>query len=59
MQITATFILTADVEGWAQARKCTTEQAEAEIFRYLGSVMDPMLDGQTYLTLDSAAVIES
>ncbi len=59
MEITVTFTVTADVEGWARARKVTVDEAVREIFEYLGGLPVNPLAGQTYLTHDSTAVIES
>lgn len=58
MKIAATFVIDADVEGWARARKITVDEATKEIFEYLGSIADNPLAGQAFLTLDSATVME-
>jgi len=59
MEITVTFTVKADVDGWARTRRITTDEAEREIFEYLAGIPENPISGQTYLTLDSTAVIES
>ena len=56
MLIAATYVINADVEGWAQAKGITTEKAEEEIFEYLGTI--EFVGGQTFLKLESIAVME-
>ena len=56
MQIAATYVINADVEGWAQAKGITPEVAEEEIFKYLGTI--EFVGGQTFLALESVAVMQ-
>lgn len=60
MEITVTFVVKADVDGWAKAKGCTTnDYAEAEIMDYLANIVPDQLKGQTFLTFDSVVAIES
>ena len=60
MEITVTFVVKADVDGWAKAKDCTTnDYAEAEIMDYLANIVPDQLKGQTFLTFDSIVAIES
>ena len=56
MQIAATYVINADIEGWAQAKGITPEAAEEEIFKYLGSI--EFVGGQTFLVLDTVTIMQ-
>lgn len=59
MEITVTFVVKADVDGWAKVRGITDEYAKAEIMDYLANIAPDQLKSQTFLTFDSVAAIES
>jgi hypothetical protein len=56
MMIAATYVIKADIEGWAQAKGITPDAAEEEIFGYLTTI--EFVGGQTFLALDSVTVME-
>lgn len=56
MKIAATYVINADVEAWARIQGVSVDEAEAEIFAFLGR-LNPVQE-QSLLTLDSAAIAE-
>ena len=56
MNISVTFDLDVDVEGWAKISNISTEDAAQDIFAWLGR-MD-LGAGQTFVTQECATVME-
>jgi len=55
VEIKVTQIYHADVDGWAEARGISNDEAQKEIFKWLGS--SDRSEGQSFLGLDSTEVI--
>jgi hypothetical protein len=56
MNISVTFKIDVDIEGWAKVSNISVEEATTDVLEFFGR-MDPV-HGQTYATLTGASAVE-